>query len=101
MYSVIAIFKSSVVWGLFEYTELFIAPHWGAQRIFYHPVIPRSSTFSSATTRTSHSIVISTDNGEITCVNLMQRHPPPPVPPHVHIDFVVPPTGCGRSETDF
>ena len=26
MYSVMAIFKSSVVWGLFEYTEFFIAP---------------------------------------------------------------------------
>jgi hypothetical protein len=24
-----------------------------------------------------------------------------PVPPHVHIDFVVPPPGCGRSVTDF
>jgi hypothetical protein len=26
MYSVTAIFKSSIVWGLFEYTEFFIAP---------------------------------------------------------------------------
>jgi hypothetical protein len=26
MYSVIAIFKSSIVWGVFEYTEFFIAP---------------------------------------------------------------------------
>ena len=26
MYSVMAIFKSSIVWGLFEYTEFFIAP---------------------------------------------------------------------------
>jgi hypothetical protein len=32
MYSVMAILKSSVVWGLFEYTES------GAQRLFYHPV---------------------------------------------------------------
>jgi hypothetical protein len=24
-----------------------------------------------------------------------------PLPPHVHIDFVVPPPGCGRSVTDF
>jgi hypothetical protein len=24
-----------------------------------------------------------------------------PTPPHVHIDFVVPPPGCGRSVTDF
>jgi hypothetical protein len=24
-----------------------------------------------------------------------------PMPPHVHIDFVVPPPGCGRSVTDF
>jgi hypothetical protein len=23
------------------------------------------------------------------------------MPPHVHIDFVVPPPGCGRSVTDF
>jgi hypothetical protein len=23
------------------------------------------------------------------------------MPPHVHIDFVVPPLGCGRSVTDF
>jgi hypothetical protein len=23
------------------------------------------------------------------------------LPPHVHIDFVVPPPGCGRSVTDF
>jgi hypothetical protein len=33
MYSVMAIFKSSIVWGLFEYTEFFIA-----QRLFDHPV---------------------------------------------------------------
>jgi hypothetical protein len=26
MYSVMVIFKSSIVWGLFEYTECFIAP---------------------------------------------------------------------------
>jgi hypothetical protein len=26
MYSVMAIFKSSIVWGLFKYTEFFIAP---------------------------------------------------------------------------
>jgi hypothetical protein len=26
MYSAMAIFKSSIVWGLFEYTEFFIAP---------------------------------------------------------------------------
>jgi hypothetical protein len=32
MNSVMAIFKSSVVWGLFEYTES------GAQRHFDHPV---------------------------------------------------------------
>jgi hypothetical protein len=25
----------------------------------------------------------------------------PPLPPHVHIHFVVPPPGCGRSVTDF
>jgi hypothetical protein len=24
-----------------------------------------------------------------------------PMPPHVHIDFVIPPPGCGRSVTDF
>jgi hypothetical protein len=30
------------------------------------------------------------------------EYPPPlPVPPHVHIDFVVAPPGCGRSATDF
>jgi hypothetical protein len=34
MYSVIAIFKSSIVWGLFKYTEFF-----NAQRIFDHPVL--------------------------------------------------------------
>jgi hypothetical protein len=33
MYSAMAIFKSSVVWGLFEYTES------GAQRLFDHPVV--------------------------------------------------------------
>jgi len=33
MYSVIAIFKSSVVWGLFEYTES------GVQRFFDHSVL--------------------------------------------------------------
>jgi hypothetical protein len=27
--------------------------------------------------------------------------PPPPLPPHVHIDSVVHPPGCGRSVTDF
>jgi hypothetical protein len=32
MYSVMAIFTSSVMWGLFEYTES------GAQRHFDHPV---------------------------------------------------------------
>jgi hypothetical protein len=26
MYTVMAIFNSSIVWGLFEYTEFFIAP---------------------------------------------------------------------------
>jgi len=26
MYSVMAIFNSSLVWGLFEYTEFFVAP---------------------------------------------------------------------------
>jgi hypothetical protein len=34
MYSVMAIFKSSVVWGLFEYAELFIA-----QSLFDYPVL--------------------------------------------------------------
>jgi hypothetical protein len=40
-------------------------------------------------------------------VNLRQRYgpllgpPPHPVPPHVHIHFVVPPPGCGQSVTDF
>ena len=35
MYSVMAILKSSVVWGLFEYTEFFIAPQrkkWDGER---------------------------------------------------------------------
>ena len=32
MYSVMAIFKSSIAWGLFEYIES------GAQRLFDHPV---------------------------------------------------------------
>jgi hypothetical protein len=27
--------------------------------------------------------------------------PPPPIPPHAHMDFVVSPPGCGRSVTDF
>jgi hypothetical protein len=34
-----SIFKSSIVWGLFEYTEFFVLQSSGAQRLFDHPVI--------------------------------------------------------------
>jgi hypothetical protein len=36
--------------------------------------------------------------GMFTVSNIMGLFP---VPPHVHIHFVVPPPGCGRSVTDF
>jgi hypothetical protein len=48
MFSVMVIFKSSVVWGLFQYTDFFIAPQAkkksGAQKFFYHPVLEFLST---------------------------------------------------------
>jgi hypothetical protein len=42
MYSVTAIFKSSIWWGLFEYPEL------GAERVFDHPVLVMLPKFISA-----------------------------------------------------
>jgi hypothetical protein len=49
MYSVMAIFKSSLVWGLLEYTEFFIPPQRkksGAQRLSDHPA--SSSSYHTA-----------------------------------------------------
>jgi hypothetical protein len=43
-----ATFKSSILWGLFEYTEFFIAPQKnksGAQRLFDHPVFNSFAIF--------------------------------------------------------
>jgi hypothetical protein len=34
-------------------------------------------------------------------IELYNNHNFPPMPTHVHTDFVVPPPGCGRSVTDF
>jgi len=45
MCSVMAIFKSSVVWGLFEYTECFIAPQRKKNRTEKDPEILQAKWF--------------------------------------------------------